>query len=77
MPKVLLSSPVRGFQGKFAGSDVCDFIGKNGLTYARSAEEMANPSHGAAVERPGIFYLRQQSLADADSGAAGWLAGLC
>lgn len=43
MPKVLLSSPVRGLQGKFALSDICYFVGKNGLTYARSAGEVANP----------------------------------
>jgi len=43
MPKVLLSSPVRGLQGKFGLSDVCYFMGKNGKTYARSAGAVANP----------------------------------
>lgn len=43
MPKILLSSPVRGIKGKFKQSDVCYFVAKNGLTYARSAGEVSNP----------------------------------
>lgn len=55
MPKVLLSSPVRGLQGKFAGSDVCYFIGKNGLTYARSAGEVSNPRTAPQQSVRGYF----------------------
>ena len=43
MPVILLSSPVRGIKGKFSNSDVCYFVGKNGLTYARSAGDVDNP----------------------------------
>lgn len=55
MPKVLLSSPVRGLQGKFALSDVCYFIGKNGLTYARSAGDVANPRTAPQQSVRGYF----------------------
>lgn len=55
MAKVLLSSPVRGLKGKFAHSDVCYFMGKNGLTYARSAGEVANPRTPAQQMVRGYF----------------------
>lgn len=55
MPKVLLSSPVRGLQGKFAGSDVCYFMGKNGLTYARTAGSVANPRTAPQQSMRGYF----------------------
>lgn len=43
MPKIHLTSPVRGISGKFKDSDICFMVGKNGQSYARAAGAVDNP----------------------------------